>query len=131
MNDAIDNSKKCQKLIDSTTDQCNCWANQSVLVQKIKKFSCLAKATQKLVTKHKENCKDVFKVCKKEEDASVEAVYSCMNDHSMGFINQSLDSLGNSDTPTVFRNNFIFLALAAVDGAKAASRLRDFHLFSF
>ena len=29
------------------------------------------------------------------EDKSVESVYYCMNDHSMAFINQTAESLGN------------------------------------
>ena len=94
MNDAIANSKNCQKLTESVTDQCKCWQNQSILVGRIKQFNCLAKATQKLVTAHKNECIKVFGVCKKKEDATVEAVYSCMNDRSMGFINQTLDTLG-------------------------------------
>ena len=96
MSDAIANSKACQALTDSVTDQCKCWANQSILVGRIKQFNCLAKSTQKLVTAHKNECIKVFGTCKKKEDATVEAVYSCMNDHSMGFINQSLDSLGKT-----------------------------------
>ena len=96
MNDAIANSKNCQKLTESVTDQCKCWQNQSILVGRIKQFNCLAKATQKLVTAHKNECIKVFGVCKKKEDATVEAVYSCMNDHSMGFINQTLDTLGKT-----------------------------------
>jgi len=114
MSDAIANSKACQALTDSVTDQCKCWANQSILVGRIKQFNCLAKSTQKLVTAHKNECIKVFGTCKKKEDATVEAVYSCMNDHSMGFINQSLDSL----------------AVAAVEGTKAENRVREFHLLS-
>ena len=61
----------------------------------IKAFNCKRiKETQKILTKHKTACISVFSECKKSEDHSVEAVYSCMEDHSMGFINQSLDSLG-------------------------------------
>ena len=51
MSDAVNNSKKCQEL--DTTEQCGCWANQTILIKKIKDFDCLAKSTQKNVTKHK------------------------------------------------------------------------------
>ena len=53
MSDAIGNSKKCQKLTTSASDQCNCWANQTVLMNKIKQFDCAAKKTQKLITDQK------------------------------------------------------------------------------
>ena len=53
MHDAMSNSRKCQALTNSTADQCNCWANQTVLMNRIKQFDCQAKKTQKLVTAHK------------------------------------------------------------------------------
>jgi len=93
MSDAVGNSKKCQELTNSSTDQCTCWANQTILMKKIKEFNCLAKSTQKTVTAHKNACIKVFGNCKKKEDASVEHVLHCMHDHSMGFINQSSESL--------------------------------------
>ena len=78
------------------SNQCQCWSDLSVLMGDIKEFNCKRiKATQKLVTRHKADCIKVFSECKRSEDHSVEAVYSCMEDHSMGFINQSLTSLGN------------------------------------
>merc|ERR1711936_1204012 len=110
MSDAVSNSKKCQKLTNSTTDQCNCWANQTVLMNRIKQFDCLAKKTQKLVTAHQNACIAVFSNCKKKEDASVSHVAYCMNDHSMAFINQSTDTLGTGNLVT-FSNiepNYLF-----------------------
>ena len=95
MSDAMSNSKKCQELTTSTSDQCTCWANQTLLINKIKNFDCLAKSTQKAVTAHKNACIKVFGNCKKKEDASVAHVLYCMHDHSMGFINQSSESLGS------------------------------------
>ena len=94
--DAIANSRKCQALTTSASEQCACWANQTVLINKIKKFDCLAKSTQKAITAHKNACIKVFSNCKKKEDASVAHVLYCMHDHSMGFINQSSESLGSS-----------------------------------
>ena len=65
-------------------------------MEEIKALDCKKiKETQKQVTKHKADCIKVFSKCKRSEDHSVEAVYSCMDDHSMVFINQSLLSLGN------------------------------------
>ena len=96
MSDAVDNSKKCQELTNSTSAQCTCWANQTVLMNKIKEMDCAAKSTQKEVTKQKNACIKVFGNCKKKEDASVSHVLYCMHDHSMDFINQSTDSLGSS-----------------------------------
>ena len=53
----------------------------------------------------------------------MEAVYSCMEDHSMGFINQSLDSLGkNKISINLFKLIFSILADAAVVGAKVEQR---------
>ena len=95
MSDAISNSKKCQGLTTSTSDQCTCWANQTVLMNKIKNMDCLAKSTQKAVTAHKNACIRVFGNCKSKEDASIAHVLYCMHDHSMGFINQSSESLGS------------------------------------
>ena len=95
MSDAIGNSKKCQELTTSTSDQCTCWANQTVLMNKIKNMDCLAKSTQKAVTAHKNACVGVFSNCKKKEDASIAHILYYMHDHSMAFINQSLESLGS------------------------------------
>ena len=53
MSDATTNSKRCQALTNSTTEQCDCWANQTVLMRRIKEFDCAAKKTQKRVTAHK------------------------------------------------------------------------------
>ena len=53
MSDATTNSKKCQALTNSSTEQCSCWANQTVLMKKIREFDCAAKKTQKAVTAHK------------------------------------------------------------------------------
>ena len=96
MSDAVSNSQKCQQLTNSTSAQCTCWANQTVLMNKIKEMDCQAKSTQKEVTKQKNACVKVFGNCKKKEDASVSHVLYCMHDHSMDFINQSTDSLGSS-----------------------------------
>ena len=96
MSDATANSKKCQELTLSTSDQCTCWANQTVLINKIKNWDCLAKSTQKAVTHQKNRCIKVFSNCKKKEDASIAHVLYCMNDHSMRFINQSSETLGSS-----------------------------------
>ena len=63
-------------------------------MNKIKNMDCKAKATQKAVTAHKNACVGVFSNCKKKEDASIAHIVYCMNDHSMGFINQSSESLG-------------------------------------
>ena len=95
MSDAVSNSKKCQDLTNSTSAQCACWANQTVLMKKIKESHCQAKSTQKAVTAHKNACVKVFSNCKKKEDASVSHVLYCMHDHSMSFINQSSESLGS------------------------------------
>merc|ERR1719219_1429262 len=78
-----ENMTTCRDLMKETTD-------------KSKQLDCQGKKTQKLVTEHKKECIKVFSKCKKTEDASVEAVYSCMHDHSMNFINQSLDSLADA-----------------------------------
>ena len=121
MSDAVGNSKKCQALTDSSTEQCNCWANQTVLMKKIKEFDCLAKKTQKLVTAHKNACIKVFSVCKKTEDASVAHVNHCMHDHSMAFINQSTDSLGTNIIPSHPLTHNMYLHISAL-AAVAATR---------
>jgi len=108
-------SKECRALTESISNQCTCWSELSVIMADIKEFDCKRiKATQKLVTSHKADCIKVFSKCKRSEDHSVEAVYSCMEDHSMGFINQTLDSLAD----------------AAVDGSKVEQRLREFTFLS-
>merc|ERR1712062_80518 len=115
MTEFNDKSKECRGLTDSISNQCKCWSDLSVLMANIKQFNCKRiKATQKMLTTHKNDCIKVFSKCKKSEDHSVEAVYSCMEDHSMGFINQSLVSL----------------AEAAVDGSKVEQRFREFHFLS-
>merc|ERR1712183_335647 len=108
-------SKECRALTESISNQCTCWSELSVIMADIKEFDCKRiKATQKLVTSHKADCIKVFSKCKRSEDHSVEAVYSCMEDHSMGFINQTLGSLAD----------------AAVDGSKVEQRLREFTFLS-
>merc|ERR1712227_742344 len=94
--EAIGNNDRCQRLTEDVTAQCNCWINQTLLIDKIKEFKCNTKENQKLVTNHKKKCIDTFKVCKQVEDKSVESVYFCMEDHSMSFINQTSESLQNS-----------------------------------
>jgi len=96
MKETTDKSKICIGLTNSSTEQCACWAEHAITVARIKQLDCQGKKTQKLVTEHKKECIKVFSKCKKTEDASVEAVYSCMHDHSMNFINQSLDSLADA-----------------------------------
>jgi len=108
-------SKECRALTESISNQCTCWSELSVIMADIKEFDCKRiKATQKLVTSHKADCIKVFSKCKRSEDHSVEAVYSCMEDHSMGFINQTLNTLAD----------------AAVDGSKVEQRLREFTFLS-
>merc|ERR1712025_840824 len=94
--EAIGNNDRCQSLTEDVTAQCNCWINQTLLIEKIKEFKCNTKENQKLVTNHKKKCIDTFKVCKQVEDKSVESVYFCMEDHSMSFINQTSESLANA-----------------------------------
>merc|ERR1712227_458650 len=94
--EAIGNNDRCQSLPEDVTAQCNCWINQTLLIDKIKEFKCNTKENQKLVTNHKKKCIDTFKVCKQVEDKSVESVYFCMEDHSMSFINQTSESLANA-----------------------------------
>ena len=106
MKETTDKSKICIGLTNSSTEQCACWAEHAITVARIKQLDCQGKKTQKLVTEHKKECIKVFSKCKKTEDASVEAVYSCMHDHSMNFINQSLDSLGNIPTLTNLSMDF-------------------------
>jgi len=96
--DAIANNKRCQSLTEDVAAQCACWINQTIVIDRIKKFKCQAKSTQKLVTQHKNECINTFKECKKKEDKSVESVYYCMHDHSMSFINQTTESLANAAT---------------------------------
>jgi len=97
MTEFSDKSKECREMTDSKSNQCKCWSDLSVLMANIKAFNCKRiKTTQKLLTSHKNACIKVFSKCKKSEDHSVEAVYSCMEDHSMSFINQSLDSLADA-----------------------------------
>merc|ERR1712227_185132 len=96
MQDAIAANKLCQSLTEDVAAQCACWINQTTLIDKIKAFKCQAKADQKKVTQFKNKCIDTFKACKKMEDKSVESVYYCMEDHSMKFINQTVESLANA-----------------------------------
>merc|ERR1711874_244205 len=111
MSEFNDKSKECRGLTESVSNQCQCWSDLTVIMADIKEFDCKRiKAAQKLVASHKADCIKVFSKCKRSEDHAVEAVYSCMEDHSMAFINQSL--LG--------------LAEAAVDGAKVEERFREF-----
>ena len=35
----------------------------------------------------------MFRQCKKDDSDAVEAIYHCMGEHSMAFINQTADSL--------------------------------------
>jgi len=115
MTEFNDKSKECRGLTESVSSQCQCWSDLTVIMAEIKEFDCKRiKATQKLVTSHKADCIKVFSKCKRSEDHAVEAVYSCMEDHSMAFINQSLLSL----------------AEAAVDGAKVEERFREFTFLS-
>merc|ERR1712032_442070 len=46
--DAIANNKRCQSLTEDVA-QCACWINQTIVIDRIKKFKCQAKSTQKLV----------------------------------------------------------------------------------
>ena len=46
-------SSRCQGLTEDVSAQCACWINQTIVIDRIKKFKCNAKSTQKLVTKHK------------------------------------------------------------------------------
>lgn len=115
MKDFTNKSEECRAMTDSVSKQCKCWSDLTVIMEEIKTLDCKRiKETQKAVTKHKGDCIKVFSKCKKSEDHSVEAVYSCMDDHSMSFINQSLVSL----------------AEAAVDGSKVEERLREFTFLS-
>merc|ERR1711983_735959 len=63
--EAIGNNDRCQSLTEDVTAQCNCWINQTLLIDKIKEFKCNTKENQKLVTNHKKKCIDTFKVCSK------------------------------------------------------------------
>jgi len=116
MKDFDNKSEECRAMTDSVSKQCKCWSDLTVLMEEIKTLDCKRiKETQKAVTSHKGDCIKVFSKCKRSEDHSVEAVYSCMDDHSMKFINQSLTSL----------------AEAATNGAaKAEQRLREFTVLS-
>merc|ERR1719500_1826557 len=96
MKDAIAANKLCQSLTEDVAAQCTCWINQTILIDKIKELKCQAKADQKKVTQFKNKCIETFKACKKMEDKSVESVYYCMEDHSMKFINQTVESLANA-----------------------------------
>merc|ERR1719264_2256178 len=96
MEDAIAANKLCQSLTEDVAAQCTCWINQTILIDKIKELKCQAKADQKKVTQFKNKCIETFKACKKMEDKSVESVYYCMEDHSMKFINQTVESLANA-----------------------------------
>ena len=126
MSDAVSNSKKCQELTTSTPDQCRCWANQTVLMNKIKNMDCLAKSTQKAVTAFKNACVGVFSNCKNKEDASIAHVLYCMHDHSMSFINQSSESLGSRRVArTKLIQIFIISALAAVSATRVEDRVVD------
>ena len=96
MKDFDNKSEECRAMTDSVSKQCKCWSDLTVLMEEIKTLDCKRiKETQKAVTSHKGDCIKVFSKCKRSEDHSVEAIYSCMDDHSMQFINQSLISLGN------------------------------------
>jgi len=115
MTNFTDKSKLCRAMTDSVSKQCTCWSELSEIMASIKTFNCKRiKATQKAVTQHKSACIAVFSKCKRSEDHSVEAVYSCMHDHSMTFINQTLDSLAD----------------AAATGAKVEKRLRELNFLS-
>merc|ERR1711971_628874 len=96
MEDAIAANKLCQSLTEDVAAQCTCWINQTILIDQIKELKCQAKADQKKVTQFKNKCIETFKACKKMEDKSVESVYYCMEDHSMKFINQTVESLANA-----------------------------------
>merc|ERR1719339_218396 len=96
MEDAIAANKRCQSLTEDVPAQCTCWINQTILIDQIKELKCQAKADQKKVTQFKNKCIETFKACKKMEDKSVESVYYCMEDHSMKFINQTVESLANA-----------------------------------
>ena len=85
---------RCQTMTENVVDQCACWINSTVYIDKIREEKCQAKSHQKKVTDFKKKCTDVFKACKKMEDKSVESVYYCMDDHSLKFINMTKESLG-------------------------------------
>lgn len=80
-------------MTENVVDQCACWINSTVYIDKIREEKCQAKSHQKKVTDFKKKCTDVFKACKKMEDKSVESVYYCMDDHSLKFINMTKESL--------------------------------------
>ena len=135
MTEFIDKRKSCAEMTDSTSTQCSCWSELSVLMANIKAFNCKRiKETQKILTKHKTACISVFSECKKSEDHSVRAVYKCMEDHSMGFINQTLDTLGKTERSCIiliFKLIFSLIADAATDGAKLENRfLAEFGFLS-
>jgi len=116
MKDFDNKSEECRAMTDSVSKQCKCWSDLTVLMEEIKTLDCKRiKETQKAVTSHKGDCIKVFSKCKRSEDHSVEAVYSCMDDHSMKFINQSLTSLADAATS---------------GAAKAEQRLREFTVLS-
>ena len=60
------------------------------------------------------------------EDKSVESVYYCMEDHSMKFINQTVESLGRYKNKYTFEKNLLHPANAADKNSKTAGERAAF-----
>ena len=97
--------------------QCTCWGKAMLLKDKIQDLNCKINNEKNQTTINKNACVAVFRSCKNIEDASVAMIDSCMDDHSMGVLNmtaQSLNAGAMNDT-----------AKALEDAADQAKELLD------
>merc|ERR1712106_648582 len=94
-NDFIKVNNACQsaKAKANASLQCECWGKAAKDVAEIKKLNCETKANTQFVTKHKNDCIEASKKCKKMEDEAVDLIHKCMHDHSNEFINQTAEGL--------------------------------------
>ena len=73
--------------------QCTCCGQAMPMRDDIKHMNCSMNNEKNQTTINKNACVAVFRSCKNMEDASVAMIDSCMDDHSMGVLNMTAQSL--------------------------------------
>lgn len=75
---AADDCRTNKQYTSNGTAACECWANVGAVISTIKSSSdCSASTYSKNVKKFKNACVETFMTCRKQEDASVQLVYTC------------------------------------------------------
>jgi len=75
---ASDDCRTNKQYTSNGTAACECWSKVGAVIATIKSSSdCSASTYSKAVKKFKNACVQTFMTCRKEEDASVQLVYTC------------------------------------------------------